>query len=264
MGCDALPVRTARCARLTLRALLAAALLLNGGAAWAQEKIERFYGYAFDLKTDRYLYTEAHRQRIVDGRWVDGAIRYYTPDGALIGSKTLDFGKDPFVPVYRFDLPGQGYFEAITAVGERIEMAKRSASGKAIKTASVPHDRPMCGDSGFHACLYANFKQLMSGEPFNFLFAVAGNLDRYRFRARRIGDGEFEGRPVARFRVEPDSALRFFVDPLEVSYDPERRKLLEYRGISNLHDPDGEKPYVVRIAYYSQPPAVAGKLPPLP
>lgn len=243
---------------------LAWLLLLASSAASAQEQIERFYGYAFDLETDRYLYTEAHRQRLVDGRWVDGAIRYYASDGELIGSKTLDFSRDPYVPVYRLDLPKDGYFEAITVVGERIEMARRSARGKPVKTASVARTPPICGDSGFHACLYDNFATLLAGKPLNFLFAVAGNLDSYRFRAQRIADGTFDGQKVVRFRVEPDSALRFFVDPLEVSYEPEKRKLVEYRGVSNLHDPATGKPYVARIAYYAQPPAAAGKLPPLP
>lgn len=248
-------------------AVFAGALMLVTPTLQAQpgERIVRFHGYAFDLKSDRYLYTEAHRQRFVDGRWVDGVIRYYAPDGRLIGDKTLDFSKDPYVPVYRLELPASGYVEAITAVGANIEMAKREASGKPLKTASVPRQAPICGDSGFHSCLYDNFAALLAGKPLNFLFAVAGNLDRYRFRAQRIADGRFENQTVVRFRIEPDSALRFFVDPLEVSYDPKERKLLEYRGISNIHDPATGKAYAARIAYYSQPPpALAGKLPPLP
>lgn len=253
-----------------LALLLTMALPLPGSAqvsaptpAQASETL-RFYGYAFDLKTDRYLYTEAHRQRFENGRWVDGAIRYYAPDGTLIGDKTISFRQDPYVPVYRLDLPRTGYFESITAVGSSIEMAKRSASGAKVETASVPRTPPICGDAGFHTCLYDNFPALLAGKPLNFLFAVAGNLDSYRFRAKRIGDGQFEGRTVVRFRVEPDSALRFFVDALEVSYDPQLRKLLEYRGVSNVHDPATGKAYIARIAYYTQPPAAAGKLPPLP
>ncbi len=239
--------------------LLLAAL---GGAARADEQVLRFYGYAYDLKTNRYLYTEAHRQRLRDGHWIDGAVRYYDPDGHLIGSKTLDFSADPFVPVYRLDLPQSGYFEAITAVGERIEMAKREKSGAAVKTASVPRTPPICGDAGFHACIYAHFAELMAGQTLNFSFAVAGNLDVYKFRARRDGEAEFEGRKLVRLRLEPDSVLRWFVDPLEALYDPDGRRLVEYRGVSNLHDPRHGKPYTVRIAYYREPPPDLPVLPP--
>lgn len=231
-------------------------------AARADEQVLRFYGYAYDLKTNRYLYTEAHRQRLRDGRWIDGAVRYYDPDGQLIGSKTLDFQADPFVPVYRLDLPQSGYFEAITAVGERIEMAKREKTGAPVKTASVPRTPPICGDAGFHACIYAHFPELMAGQTLNFSFAVAGNLDVYKFRARRDGEAEFEGRKVVRLRLEPDSVLRWFVDPLEALYDPDGRRLVEYRGVSNLHDPKHGKPYTVRIAYYREPPPDLPVLPP--
>jgi len=94
---------------------------------------------------------------------------------------------------------------------------------------------------------------------------VAGNLDRYKFRARRVEDGQFQGRTAVRFRVEPDSLLRYLVSPLELMYDAESKKLLEYRGISNVHDPATGKAYNARIIYPDQPPADAPKvLPPLP
>lgn len=242
-------------------------LLLLGaiGAARADEQILRFYGYAYDLVSNRYLYTEAHRQRLVDGRWLDGEVRYYAADGSLIGVKTLDFSRDPYVPVYRLDMPETGYFEAITGIGDTVTMAKRRNAAAAVQTASVPREQGMCGDAGFHACIYANFPTLLAGRTLNFSFAVAGNLDVFRFRARRIADARFEGRNVVQLRLEPDSVLRWFIDPLLVLYDPEGRHLLEYRGISNLHDPATDKPYVVRIAYYREaPPDASPALPPLP
>jgi len=52
-----------------------------------------------------------------------------------------------------------------------------------------------------------------------------------------------------RFRVEPDSLLRWMVDPLELTYEPAQRKLVEYHGVSNLHDPATGKAYNVRIIY---------------
>ena len=46
--------------------------------------------------------------------------------------------------------------------------------------------------------------------------------------------------------------------------DIQEEQLLEFRGISNIHDPRSGNAYVVRIAYYSQPPVDVPKaLPPL-
>ena len=83
----------------------------------------------------------------------------------------------------------------------------------------------------------------------------------YRFRAQRIGAARFEGRPAVLIRVEPDSLLRWLVPSLELTYEPDERKLVEYHGVSNLHDPATGKAYNVRIIYPSKPPADA---PPIP
>src|SRR3546814_15554688 len=82
---------------------------------------------AYDLKTNRYLYTEVHHQNVDGVRWLGGTILYYAADGTLIGDKTLDFSADPYIPVYRFDMKTDGYHEAITSVdATHVVMATRS------------------------------------------------------------------------------------------------------------------------------------------
>lgn len=222
----------------------------------------RFYGYAFDLKTDAYLYTEVHEQEITDGVWTKGRIRYYDPSGALIGDKVMDFSSHPFVPVYRLDLPAQGYSEGISAVGQDLSLFKIVDGKRSEKTVSLRDN--MAADSGFHSLLRDQFETLMSGQNARFRLVVAGNLDSFSFRARKLEDTTFDGIPAVKFVVEPDSLLRLLVDRLEVVYEPKERQLLEYRGISNIHDPATGKPFEARIVYPAQPPAGAPEtLPPL-
>lgn len=249
---------------MTRRALAAAVLLLAlvaaGTAAAADadaaDGTRRFYGYAYDLDSGRYLYTEVYEQVYQRGQWTRGRIRFYTPDGKSIGDKRLDFGSDPYIPVYRFEMPAQHYVEAITAVtAERVQLHKQADGKSADK--SLARDAATAGDSGFHNYLVANFDALMRRQTLAFNFVVAGNLGIYKFRAQRIDDGTFQGRATVRFRVQPDSLLRYLVSPLQLSYDPESKKLLEYRGISNVHDPATGKAYNARIIYPDQPPADA-------
>ncbi|WP_028080440.1 hypothetical protein [Solimonas soli] len=245
------------------------AAVLLAACAWlplpacAQPENLKFYGYAYELASGRYLYTEVHDQRVDNGHWRGGIIRYYAPDATLLGEKSLDFSRDPYVPLYRFDMRADGYFEAITHVAGEVTLQRRRSRQDALREKAVAHTSPMCADAGFHALLRAHFDELMTGKAFNFRFAVAGNLDSYKFRAQRDTDTRFEGRAAVRFRVEPDSMLRWFVDPLLVTYDPHTRRLLEYRGVGNVPDPASGKPHVVRIAYYSQPPKDVPTLPPL-
>lgn len=248
---------------MNILSAVALSLCLVWSAGAAAETL-KFYGYAYDLKTDRYLYTEVHHQIVEDGRWLGGTIRYYAPDGSLIGDKTLDFSADPYIPVYRFDMKADGYHEAIASVdAKHVVMEKRSTAEDKLQRKTIDHAQPMTADSGFHSFLRAHFAELMAGKTLSFTLGVAGNLDAYHFRAKRIDDTTFEGKPAVRFRVEPDSLLRWFVDPLEVTYDPQQQKLLEYRGVANIPNPAGGKPYVARIAYYSKPPKDVPKLPPL-
>lgn len=246
--------------RLLTLLLLAASL----PAAAANEETLRFYGYAYDLKTGKYLYTEVHEQHAIGEHWLGGTMTYFDPQGKKIGYKTLDFSKDNSIPLYHLTLNGSGYEEGISAISsDKIELFKRHATGEKLETASVDRAAAMAADSGFHAYITSHFAELMSGQTVNFKLAVPGNLDAFKFRVKRIEDTTFEGAPAIRLRVEPDSFLRYVLDPLELTYEPKAKKLLEYRGIANIHDDKG-KAYVARISYFSKPPADAPKnLPPL-
>jgi hypothetical protein len=250
----------------TIFGCLMLCLLLASGVARAADDVDgtrRFYGYAYDLKADKYLYTEVYEQLYQAGQWKSGRIRFYSPDGKQIGDKTLDFSANPYIPTYRFEITAEHYVEAITSVGKTEVKLQKIADGK-TSDKTVDADATTAGDSGFHNYLVAHFDSLMKRETLTFNFIVAGNLDRYKFRAHRIDDGTFQGKTAVRFIVEPDSFLRYLVSPLQLSYDPDSKKLLEYRGISNVHDPATGKAYNARIVYPDQPPADAPKtLPPL-
>jgi hypothetical protein len=244
--------------RLRLPALLAA-LLCAGEALAADPSTLKFRGYAYDLSSNRFLYTEVHEQRVEGDRWLGGTIDYYAPNGKRIGHKVLDFSQDPHIPVYRLELTSKGgYMESITAVGaDSIDMARQDHGESRVETATVKRRGLVAADSGFHTFLRDHFGELMAGETVTFSFAVAGNLDTFKFRAKKVGEATFEGRPAVKLRIEPDSLLRFLVDPLEVTYEPPQRKLVEYRGVSNIHDEVTGKPYNVRVIYPSAKPADA-------
>jgi hypothetical protein len=246
-----------------LKQLLPLLLLVCAAQTQAAGETLRFYGYAYDLKTGKYLYTEVHEQHTQDDQWLGGTMTYFDPEGKQIGRKTLDFSRDTHIPLYHLVLTPSGYEEGISAIGEQVEMFKRHAKGEKEEHVSIDRSKPMAADSGFHAYIREHFADLIAGRTVAFTLVVPGNLDSYKFRIKRVGDTQFEGQPAINLRVEPDSLLRFLVDPLELVYEPKQRKLLEYRGISNIHDASG-KPYTARVDYYSKPPADAPRsLPPL-
>lgn len=243
--------------------LLLAVSLACVRAARAEPVTQRFYGYAYDLKSGAYLYTEVHKLDYDGMRFLGGLIRYFAPDNTLIGEKTLDFSADPYIPLTRFKLEDSGYQERITAVTadgvsmERVERGKR-------KTARVPRAPVMAADSGFHSFVVDHLDELAAGKTVPLTFGVVSKLTSFSFRVRKLATTRFDGREALRLRVEPDSMLRFLVDPLVLTYDVRSHYLLQYQGVSNITHPATGKPYDVRIDYVQQTPADAPKnLPPL-
>lgn len=248
-----------------MRVLLGAVLLIIAMQGHAADQVLHMYGYGYDLKTGKYLYTEVHQQNVHDGHWVSGTIDYYSVDGTQIGHKDLDFSSDPFIPVYRLEQKQLGYVEGISAVTKSdVTMYKKADADSKMQTGSIKHTDMMAADSGFHNLIRAHFAELMAGKTIEFKLAVAGELDSFKFRIRRLKDENWQGKPAVHLRVEMDSILRWIVDPLDLIYDASNRELLEYRGISNIHDPATGKAFVVRIDYYpTKPDDAPAQLPPL-
>ena len=238
--------------------ILLVALLGCSGTAAAAREVHRFYGYAFDLATGRYLYTEVHRHTFEDDRWLSGAVRYYGPDNTLIAEKTLDFSKDPLIPLFHMTLAKENYEEGITSITQAgIEM-ERTEGGKR-EHAHLDREPGMVADAGFHTFVVQHLEDLRQDRTVSFNFAVAGRLSWYRFRLKRMAELTLpDGHQALRIRVEPDSLLRFIVPALSLVYDLQNQHLVDYEGISNLHDPATGKPYpAVRIVFPARPPVGA-------
>ncbi len=229
-------------------------------------KVERFLGYAYDLDTNKYLYTEVRVERVQENRWLGGTVTYFAPNGTEVGKIVLDFSKDPYLPLYRMDVKNVHYSEGISKItADKVYVFKQNAGDASPQQASVKRKNDMAAGWGFINLIKAHFAQLLAGKPLHFPLVEAGKLDYRNFTISRLKDGSFEGRKTVRFKVERDSLLRLIAGkPLILAFDPKTRKALEYRGVSDLRDPKTNKPYQVRVDYYSKPPADAPKhLPPL-
>jgi hypothetical protein len=241
-----------------MRLPAAIALLFCATAAPAQDSVARFYGYAYHLDSGRYAFTEVLEQRFVAGQWVGGRTTYFLPDGQEFGRKTLDFTGDPFVPVYRLELK-ESHVEAITDNGNPVAM-RREHRG-AVMAATVQKSGLTTADAGLPRLLRAHFEPLLRGDTLQFRVIAPTRLAAYQFRAARAADATFEGKPAVRIEVKLDSILNLFAGPLSFTFHPESRKLLEFRGLTNVIDPATDQPFTVRISYFSAPP---GDVPVLP
>jgi hypothetical protein len=206
-----------------------------------------FVGAAYDIDSGKLLYREVHDVTIENGRAVRGSTVYVDAGGNQIARKTADYQPDPYVPVFAFEIPGLKYEEAITGNGDAVVMTRKT--GGKLREARVAKKTPMAADAGLLNLIADQFPTLLEGKSLKLTIAVVARLDRFTVRLRRIDDIQFAGRPAVRFQLEHDSPLRLLLNPLVLTYDPETRRLLEYRGQSNIRDPKTGNPYEVRIDF---------------
>jgi hypothetical protein len=231
-------------ARLAWAAGLAVSLLAPAQAA-------RVTGQVRDASTQGLLYTEVHEQTLAtDGSVQTAMTTYLDPQGREIGRKVLDFRANRTVPRYRMDLPTQRYAEGITEVGNEVALFKLDQGQEQRKRLPLPTGR-VAADSGFNQLLLDQMPAIKAGETVAFVLIVPGKADQYQFRARKRNAPSPPGE-TARLRVtvEPDSLLRWVVSPIELVYNMEGTRLLQYTGLSNVLDPATGQVYPrVQIQY---------------
>lgn len=237
---------------------MAACAWALGLLATAGAQAETVLGFARDAGSQRFLYTEVHVfQRGPDGEVQTATSRYYDPQGREIATKSLDYRANRFIPIYRLEMPAQRYSEGIASNADPIVVFKQD-QGKAARKSLARVPGLEAADAGFNHLLLDQLPQLRQGETVSFQLIVAGNTDRYRFRARKVAEVQVEQEKGVQLRVEPDSLLRLLVDPIDIVYDAKGTRLLSYLGVSNILDPVSGQVYKrVSISYVGPVPPEA-------
>ena len=236
---------------------LGTAALNVTSTAMAADDTHCFNGYGYTLDSNEYRYTEHHEQHFAGDTLRSWDVTYVGRTGDTIATKHLAFKASDTVPTYRLEIPADGYVEGIRHSGDRWTMFRRESADAKEQTEDFTIEPPMAADSGFDRLVRQQFDELTAGETVPFKFAAAGRQAVIDLRARQTGTTTFEGKPAVVFTAELDMFLvNFFVDSLKLTYDADSKRLLEYRGIGNMHDENG-KVYPVRVSYTRDMPAEA-------
>jgi hypothetical protein len=228
---------------LAVLALAAPALSLAANGA-APSATERFTGVARD-RDGRVLYLEEHEVSRSGDRALAALTTYRDPAGAVLAVLRSDYSTDPWAPSYRFEDRRTGRVETVETGPEG---AALEAGGRRVVMARpTPGRPPLVGGQGLDRLVRARLDELRSGERLTVAFAIPARHDTFEFRVRALPSAR-AGEPV-RLRVEVASWLLRLVAPsMDCDYDPETRRLLRYRGPSNLEGPDGAR-WDVEITY---------------
>ncbi len=224
------------------------ALLLICTSIQAREELTTLRGEAYDLNGETLLYTEHHQFEYADGKPTTSQVEYRTPQGEVFGRKTLDFSRSLTVPSYETRLHDGQYIEGLRYSDDAVVIYRSDDAGQSMDEKTLKLDDRSAADAGFNNLVLMHYDELLSGETVKFRFIAPNRQISVRFKAEFVGQREIEGLAVVDFKVAVASLLGLFVDPLRLSYDAQTRHLIEYRGLSNVRNAQGEL-YEVRIRY---------------
>jgi hypothetical protein len=214
-----------------LMTMVLAMLTATASPAAAEPRVERYEGVARS-PSGQILYRERHEVTEEGSRPVRALTVYTDGSGNEIGRLESDFSKSAYAPSYRFQDRRAKKSESADVSGSTVKLRYQ---GEAKQLKVDPRETLVVGQ-GLHHFARLNLDKL-AREGTTVRFAIPSRLDTYGFRVRPLASP----RPgVVRLRIEMNSiVLRQLAPHLEVDYDATTRRLLRYRGVSNLEGPDG-------------------------
>lgn len=232
-------------------------LLIALPGANAGDNVGHAIGEARDLDSDEFLYREIY---CANGNPDELEVIYRNEAGVLLARKLLDYRSGPTTPSF---VQQNFYSSEVIEVGlqaDKVTMTVLDAVNsepKKVSATQTDGKLPIVIDAGFDEFVRSNWDSLVGGAKKSFLFPFA---ERDKLVELRIKPAActYPSATDQCFKLELSNwFVRMLVDPIELGYDPEQRRLTRYRGLSNIGDGKGNGS-VVDIRYnYQDAPALA-------
>ena len=213
-----------------------------------------YSGTAYSLDNDQILYREDHTLTMKDGQPIERTTLYYDADNQLFAEKNNRYrsqfnnsdsnnsdsnntGSDnSATPDFMLTDDRYGYSESMEQDGKRWRVEYKEPEESGNKILSQPDYTPVI-DAGFDEFVRAHWNDLMEGDTVNFSFAVPSRLEWIDFRliplAQKDGTLTVEMRLKSRW-------IAWLLDPVFLTYDIKSKRLLTYRGLTNIRTMNGD------------------------
>ncbi len=212
-------------------------------------------GNAYLADSEQKLYTELHYRDSTDAA-VSNRVEYVDQTQEVIVAKTLAYSDSLSTPtIEQIDYRNATkIFTRDTRSGVEIGYQRQ---GEPLRLNQIQRSDRLVIDAGFDAYVREHWEALQAGRTVRGEFLVPARLDTVNIGIRKIDRADCEpslGDALC-LSVRPAGLLRlltWFVDPLTLAYDADTKRLVQYKGISNLLDNDGNTQDVVITYQYQQ------------
>ncbi|PJL73581.1 hypothetical protein B9Y61_08540 [Stenotrophomonas maltophilia] len=189
------------------------------------------------------LYREVHwRRGLSEGaeRWV----LYQCPDGRPFARKHLPASARPQARGYSLQDSRSGQTAEVDASGESVSIAWREDAASELRQRRLELAPDAVIDTGFDAAVRQHWPALLRGERISLPFLVPGRQRFFPVQVRRTGAVRWQGIDAQAIEVSLDTWYGGIAPRLSLVYASADRRLLEFRGTSNLRDTRGSYPQV--------------------
>lgn len=237
--------------------LLALMTTVMSPAINAGDRSGEVIGEARDIKSDELLYREVY---CANGNPDEREVIYRNTEGRLIAHKVLDYSSGPVTPSFvQHNLYSSEVIEVGLVAGMVTMSVLDAETAEPKKAKSTPADvkMPVVIDAGFDEFVRMHWDSLLAGDKkkFQFPFADRASLIELRIKPSSCS---YDSDSDQCFKLEMSNIfLRMLAAPIELGYDAELRRLLRYRGLSNIGDGRGGGSMVDIQYYYQDVPALA-------
>jgi hypothetical protein len=189
------------------------------------------------------VYREKHSVTREGGRVIGSLTEYVAPDGRVIATMESDYSQNISMPTYVFEDRIRGYREGLRKENGRYVVFKQARDGTE-ETRAVTDTDNVFSCQGWHYYLVNNLSALEQGNV-DLNLILPSQLKALPFEIQKVRS---EGNRIEAVLEFDHWLFRYFAPTLRLVYDNELKKLVEYRGISNILDVEGKR-QDVRIVY---------------
>jgi len=222
-------------------------ILVTGSTNYVKKN---YSGSAFDLNNGKFLYKEFHEERYSEKKLSESITEYRDQQNKLLSQRVMVFKDDLTKPKFELQDFRSGYIEGSEVLSNNeVKVYTRKNKESELEEKVLNPEEPFVIDGGLTYFFIKNWNSLMNNETVEFNFITPAKLDYFRFRVSKNSIINLGARRGLQLKLEINSfILRAFVDPIYITYDLETKKILSYKGISNINNEQG-KSYSVQIDY---------------
>lgn len=195
------------------------------------------------------LYRETHwRYQEKDKQPWQHLVLYSCPDGTPFARKRLIESPSAEVPDFDFLDARDGYREGVRsqAAGREVYVQLNAKSPLEHQPMRMPPGAVI--DAGFDAFVRSHWAALSQGDSVKVPFLIPSRKDYLDVKIADARDAVVDGRPVRRLRMKLAAWYGFALPNIDLAYERDGSRLVEFQGIGTIRDAQGRQ-LDVRIVF---------------